>query len=107
MLPKLNGCCSKCDTEVFEIKTRYEDGRPKQTGAPLDNGVRVGFLMVNGSVMDLTFCQSCIDSLQPSDYLPLWHRVLLSWGKGEWATSQADNGLSGILYRTPWKDVPL
>ena len=107
MLHKRNGCCSKCDAEVFEIKTRDADGLPKQTGAPLDNGVRANFLMVNGSTMDLTFCKTCFDSLAPSDYLPLWHRVLLSWGKGEWASSQVDNGLVAVLHHQAWKDVPL
>lgn len=104
--PKLTGCCSACDVECFEVLTRDAERRPKQTGRPLDHAWRLGLLMVNGSTMDLTFCTDCKDKLQPGDFLPLWHRVLLSWGKCEWATSQVDNGLVAIRYQIPWKDVP-
>lgn len=105
---KRNGCCSKCDCEVFEIVTRNPETRePLRVGAPLDNAMRAEFIMVNGSIMDLTFCRDCLETLAPSDYLPLWLRIMKSWGKHEWVATQVDNGLVGIRSVRPWKDLPL
>lgn len=111
MKPKLTGCCSKCDAEVFEITERFPETRaPKRVGKPFENAVRATFVLMNGSKMDLTFCAACMDELTPADYGALWQRVMVSWaheksGGPSWVRSQVDNGIAGLLYRQPWREV--
>lgn len=114
--PKKIACCSRCDRECFEIEQRKGaeeeshlspgERTPIRFGKPYDFAMRAEFVMVSGSIMDITFCEDCLASLSPSDYLPLWHRVLLGWGKHEWVATQLDNGLLGIRSVRRWKDIP-
>lgn len=111
MKPKLHGCCSKCDAEVFEIIERDPETRaPTRVGAPLDEAERATFLLMNGSRMDLTLCAGCAAGLQPADYAFLWQRVMVSWiaqsgPDHPWPKSQIDNGICAVLHRQPWKEV--
>lgn len=113
MKPKLAGCCSKCDAEVFEVSVRDPETRePKRAGlgSPLENAVRATFVLMNGSRMDLTFCAACMDELTPADYAALWRRVVVSWvhetsEDPSWVRSQVDNGIAGLLHKQPWREV--
>lgn len=111
MSPKIIGCCSKCDVEVFDIEKRDPETRlPTQTGAPHANAVRSTFVLMDGTKMDLTFCAECNAGLTPQDYPWLWQRVLASW-IAESSTShpcvkqQAPNGIFALSYSQPWRDV--
>lgn len=108
--PKIAGCCSKCDAEVFEVKARNSERFPTQIDGPLDNARRVTFVLMSGSPMDLTLCESCVETLTPSDYYPLWQRVMAAWvsqsGKDHpWVKSQGENGIAGVLRIQHWKEV--
>jgi hypothetical protein len=111
MKPKLTGCCSRCDVEVFDVVTRDPETRhPKRLGRAHEDAMRVSFLLVNGSRMDLTFCAACANELQPADYPALWTRVMVSWvaegqQDNEWAKSQVNNGIVGLLHQQPWREV--
>ena len=108
--PKVAGCCSKCDAEVFDVKRRDPATQmPLQLGPAHENAVRVTFVLMNGSTMDITFCADCADGLTPSDYAPLWGRVMAAWAKQQadsaWAKSQVDNGIAGMLRKQLWREV--
>lgn len=109
MTPKLFGCCSKCDVEVFDIVERKENREPNRAGAPHDDAVRLTFILVDGTRMDLTFCKPCADTLSEYDYAYLWQRVMLSWAAESpghpHQKSQVDNGIMALSHRQPWKEV--
>jgi hypothetical protein len=103
------GCCSQCGQEVFEISRRNPDtGAPINVGAPLGNAMKATFVLFNGSQMDLTMCESCVDALEPSHFAGLWRKVMDAWiaqsgADHPWPRSQVDNGIVGLLYARPWK----
>lgn len=110
MKPKLIGCCTKCDEEVFEIVRRDPETRvPVQIGAPLETAMRANFVMADGSRMDLTFCRKCSDGLTPEDLPHIWNRVVSAWEHQSpghaWTKTQRDNGLLMLLNVKPWKEV--
>lgn len=106
MNPKLLGSCTKCDAEVFDIVERDIDRLPKRVGAAHDDAIRVNFLMLDGSRMDLTFCQPCADGLIADDLQWIWRRVMKSWPADHpWTKTQTENGLLAILNKKPWKEV--
>lgn len=108
---KRPGCCSACDAEVFDVRTRDKETRaPVALGAPLDNAVRATFVLFMGSQMSLTLCSDCAAALTPADFPILWQRVMAGWiaksgTDHPWARSQADNGIVGLLHMRPWKEV--
>ncbi len=110
MKRKITGCCSRCDAEVFEVLERDAERMPKRIGAPLENAVRVTFVMVDGTLMDLTFCRECADALTPEELQWLWRRVVKSWidqsgADHPWLKTQAANGLLAVHHARPWKEV--
>jgi hypothetical protein len=111
MKPKVAGCCTKCDAEVFDVVTRDPETRlPTKIGAAHDDAVRVTFILVSGSKMDLTFCQHCADGLEPADFAHIWRRVMLSWVNESskdhpHVKSQTANGIVGLSHKQRWKGV--
>lgn len=109
--PKLIGCCSACDLEVFEILQRDPDTRaPKKVSGPTDDAVRATFLLADGSRMDLTFCRECASTLEPATFPALWSRCMASWiaqsgSTHPWVAEQTHNGIMGLLHAVPWKDI--
>jgi len=100
--PKVAGCCTKCDAEVYEVRQRDPKTKlPRRLGAALPNARRATFVLMNGTRMDLTFCSDCASGLVPSEYAQLWQRVMLSWWSerngSEWAKTQLNNGIAGLL----------
>lgn len=64
--PKDVGCCSSCDQEVFNIRSRWPDvrghpfrGRPKDVGLPLQGALRLDFRLSNGTICSFTTCTEC------------------------------------------------
>lgn len=116
---KIAGHCTTCNCECFHIVERNgEDerrpGEPKRVGKPHDDTVRITFLLINGSRMDLTFCGHCANSITPSDYTPIWQKVMRSWTreieeKGveipAWFQKQYENGLLSEMGRQLVKDL--
>lgn len=111
MQPKLIGCCSTCDAEVFEIMRRDPDTRaPTKVGGPTDDAMRATFLLADGSKMDLTFCRECASTLEPAVFSTLWRRVLASWIAQSgvdhpWVKEQPSNGIMGLLHVVAWEDL--
>ena len=109
--PKVNGCCSKCDKEVFEVVRRDPETRePVQIGKPLENAMRLTFILANGSKMDLTFCSDCALGLLPGEYGFLWRRVQASWvaqsgADHPFVKTQGSNTILGLLNQRRWLEV--
>lgn len=66
---KWKGCCTLCDKEVFESKTRFVEasvgsdsvflGRLKTVDHPFANARRITFVLSDGTEADITFCEDC------------------------------------------------
>lgn len=107
---KTIGCCSLCDTEVFEIARRDQTGKPVQVGPPLDTAQRAMFVLKDGHQMDLTLCYNCLAALRPEHFSKLWQGVMAAWiaesgSVHPWVRSQVDNGIIGLMHSRPWKEV--
>jgi hypothetical protein len=110
MTAKVAGCCSKCDLEVFAVRQRdKKTGLPVRLGAPSDDAMRLTFLLMDGSRMDLTFCRDCASNLAPTDLAALWRRVMESWvhesPSHQWPRTQVNNGIVALLGAKAWKEV--
>lgn len=109
--PKLNGCCTLCDKEVFEVVRRDPETRaPIQVGKPLENAMRLTFVLADGTKMDLTFCAECLPNLLPGSYQFLWKRVLASWvaqsgADHPFVKTQGSNAILGLLNQRRWLEV--
>lgn len=118
---KISGHCTICNAAVFDIAAVNEPherrpGEPKRVGAPHDNAVRITFILFDGSMADMTFCDDCATALSPDSYTEIWRKVLRSWqreidesGKPEthatWFTPQFFNGLLYEQTRIHWKEI--
>lgn len=117
---KIAGHCTLCGEECFNIIERYSDterrpGEPKRIGLPHDGTTRITFLLIDGTRMDLTFCQTCTASLTADSYPSIWQKVIASWAreleeKGEterpdWFNRQFDNGMLSEMSRVLVKDL--
>ena len=115
---KIAGCCTTCDTAVYEVLAVYEAhheraGEPKATGKPIGNAVRIGFGLYDGTRADLTFCEECALQLEPSQYVEIWRKVLRSWMREQaqdekhkkWFLPQFANGLLAELGRVLLQDI--
>ncbi len=66
---KMVGACTVCDASVFEILTVFPDGHSlagenRSIGRPNDNAVRVSLVLTDGSTIDLTACEGCVEELE-------------------------------------------
>jgi hypothetical protein len=78
---KRAGCCTLCDVEVYEVKTRWTipalAGEPRQIGQPTVNAVRATYALSDGSKMALTFCRACmLTAMEPVAFPEIWKIVL-------------------------------
>ena len=115
---KISGCCSLCDTPVYEVLARFAEherrpGEPKQLGAPDEGATKITFGLFDGTKADLTFCDSCAEELNCGQYMEIWRKVMRSWlreiaGKTEqhsnWLPKQYANGLLLELGRVKIKE---
>lgn len=112
---KIAGCCSLCDKPCFEVLARWEKhekraGEPKRLGPPMEDSVRVTFLLFNGRRTDMTFCGQCAETLSPDSYPTLWRKNLAGWmreqnGDPSKFMDEFANGLLCELGRTSWKEL--
>lgn len=81
---KQPGLCTLCATPCFEVRLRYDDkfrhlnGRIRALGKPLPNAWKVTLLLLDGSRMDLTVCETCVNGVE-SKVPELWGNVLESY----------------------------
>lgn len=111
----IGGCCALCDVPCFEVEARWSEGEkragdPKALGKPMNDSVRVAFLLFGGSWMALTFCGPCAGKLAPSHYTLLWRRNLAGYlreqdGNPEKFKTYFENGLLCELGRQEWKEI--
>ena len=125
-MPKKAGHCTLCDVQVFEIPVKNQDGVPLRIGAPYDNAWIVTFVLSSGPRMDLTFCEQCLDDLNPGIYPSIWRKVMESWeleqndkfrkslrveplsGEGKdksknWLAGMKNTPIIGILFKEQWR----
>ena len=81
---KKYGCCTLCDTEVYEIKTYFPEGPlhgfPRKTGRPLPSAWRIDYVLADGSHASLTSCESCLANMKdPANFPSLWAKVMRSF----------------------------
>lgn len=67
---KRPGCCTRCETPVYEIADNGAVGRMT------DRGTQVEFLLSDGTECDVTFCNDCAAGLALEDFGPMWDAVL-------------------------------
>lgn len=86
-----SGVCWQCGTRCYELGTPQAEW----------SGRRVGFLLADGSHMDLTMCEAC--AADP-DLELLWWRVLDGWDRtpAYVARQLRQNCILGVLYALPW-----
>lgn len=72
---KRPGHCTLCETPVREIVAKHTTGplkgEPSQLGEWKDNAYRVSYLLSDGSIADITFCENCLDG----DFGEIWAAV--------------------------------
>lgn len=78
---KRAGCCTRCDTEVFEVKTRFLEGPlagfPRQLGKHSEQAYRIDYALTDGSICTLTACEACREWMSDPANLPaIWQKVL-------------------------------
>jgi hypothetical protein len=78
---KKPGCCTLCDKEVYEIKTRWTkgilEGEPRKVGRPTDDVRKLDYTLSDGTVMSLTFCRTCeTEAKKPENFPRIWQIVL-------------------------------
>ena len=72
---KRPGCCTRCETPVYEI------GPNGAVGRMTDLGTQVEFLLSDGTECDVTFCTTCAAALSPGDFGAVWDAVLDATGR--------------------------
>lgn len=75
------GCCVDCDAELYEIPQFHTTGpyagHPMRLGPPLDGGLAITFLLMDGTLCDLSLCAECGPVAE--DNLPrIWRKVMNS-----------------------------
>ncbi len=75
------GCCVDCDAELYEIPQVHTTGSyagyPMRLGPPLDGGLAITFLLMDGTLCDLSLCAEC--GAVAEDNLPrIWRKVMNS-----------------------------
>jgi hypothetical protein len=114
------GYCMRCnDVPCYEVQTLWTEGErypgePKRLGAPAE-GVKVSFILMDGSRADMQICERCEPELSPADYPEMWARALRSWKremdftpskqKTAWWESQFANGILAEMGRRNLKDL--
>ena len=111
---KIGGCCSLCDTPVYDIRQRWDEGEkragePKVFGPPNPDATRIEFLLFNGTRTSMTFCGECAKALTPEHYTTLWNKNLNGYlreqnGNPEKFRDEFRNGLLCELYRVNVKE---
>ncbi len=111
------GCCVNCDAELYEIRQVQTKGpyagHPSRLGAPLDGGLAVTFLLMDGTLCDLSLCAECGPAAEGN--LPrIWRKVMNSMvyeqkhtGEGDYKQlnlTLAANPPLGMLYTRTLKD---
>lgn len=93
------GHCVQCGTHLWD---RVDDFRNRA-------GKRGSFLMANGTVMDLTMCNACLEN---PDCELLWMNVMSGWRAGNCDAKRPDiakaaneNFILGLLYTQEWAAV--
>ncbi|MEE8607199.1 MAG: hypothetical protein V3S55_06335 [Nitrospiraceae bacterium] len=74
-------CCVDCDAELYEIRQYFTSGpyagHPMRFGPPLDGGLTITFLLMDGTLCDLSLCDECGPVVE--DNLPrIWRKVMNS-----------------------------
>lgn len=81
---KQPGLCTVCQKEVYEIVARYSNDHPlaketKQVGKPLETARRVQFVLTNGSRIDVTLCENCVEDIDSKTMKTIWKQIKKAW----------------------------
>jgi len=98
MTIRKTGCCVNCDAELYEIRQVRTDGpyagHPSRLGPPLPDGLAVTFLLMDGTLCDLSLCAGCASGAV--DNLPrIWKKVMNSMVYEQDATAATPKQLEG------------
>lgn len=114
---KITGMCTICDAECYEIISlwkahEHRPGEPKSVGRVLDHAVKVTFMLMDGTLADLTFCAMCASACDLDKYTEIWRKVMRSWIREQnggdhssWMPQQFSNGLLYEIGRVTGKEL--
>jgi len=105
------GCCTLCDREVFDVLSHFMEpdpraGQPKALGEPFECARRVTYQLDNGSIMEITFCDSC-DVKQFEKIMAICTAATIAASKVG-SPVQAyivERYILGILYNLSWREI--
>ncbi len=93
------GHCVQCGELLWDREDDYR-GR---------TGKRASFMLANGTIMDLTMCDGCLET---PDFELLWYNVMSGWRSGNAdaefpniAEAANTNCILALLYTQPWAHV--
>ena len=96
---KKPGHCTQCGAHLWDREDDFK-GRA---------GKRATFILANGTVMDLTMCDDCLEHV---DCEKVWFQVLAGWRGGNADAVREDiaqavntNFILALLYTQDWRDV--
>ena len=72
--PRKPTACICCDGECLE---QVSEG--SGFGPMLDSAQQIEFILSDGSLCDITFCNHCAKELKPAYYHHVWRRCIDSW----------------------------
>ncbi len=104
----LVGHCTQCDTHLWDL----EQARANRSGH------KATFMLSDGSIMDLTMCEGCVEE---PDFDALWGVTMHSWlhepryfadspaVRDEQAFQRAQKGtfILALLYTDVWWDIEM
>lgn len=111
---KIGGLCSLCEAPCFEVMQVFDEGErvgePKRLGPPMNDSVRVTFLLLDGRITDMTLCGDCASSLTAEQYVTLWRKNLAGYmreqnGETKKFEHQFANGILCELERENWMEI--
>ena len=92
------GCCVDCDAELYEIPQVHTKGpytgHPMRLGPPLDGGLAITFLLMDGTLCDLSLCAECAPVAE-DNLSRIWVKVMNSMVYEQGATVAAPKQLEG------------
>lgn len=111
---KLAGCCSNCDKKIWSVKSQKpiddpDAGAPTRWAGLADKGaVRVGFVLTNGNLINMSLCGKCADDY---DLTKMWKKNCEAWaaeandGNRSTIVKMVQEVPLGEIHRQLWKDI--
>lgn len=107
-MTKRAGCCSNCDKPIFAPVEERGGEIVKSAGLMDEEAVRIGFVLTNGSRIEMSVCGDCLDTY---DLKTMWRKNCEAWSNEindknrDVIAKLVQEVPVGELYRQRWKDM--